>query len=182
MAIPAFDPGDFFRIDLAHGSVSTRGGQRVLVLSDTVVAPLVSAAVQNGDLTALRELGRVVGTHAESSLGGNARHASPEDVLAHARTALALFGWGHLEFERWGQALATRLTDLPELDEDHLGVAALLGGLVSALADAEVACVPVGEGRFLVVDPTVAEQVWTWSREGADLSTLVAHLANPEAA
>lgn len=182
MAIPAFDPGDFLRIDLSHGAMSTRGGQRVLVLSDTVVAPLVSAAVQNGDLTPLRELGRVVGTHVTDSLGGDARGAALEDVLGHARTALGLFGWGRLEFERWGDALATRLTNLPDLDEDNLGVAALLGGLVSALAEAEVACVPVGEGRFLVVDPTVAEQIWTWSREGADLATLVAHLAPEEAA
>lgn len=182
MAIPSFDPGDFFRIDLAQGSVHTRGDERVLVLSDNVVALLVSAAVRNGDLTALRELGRVVGGHAEDSLGVPATEATPEDVLSHARAALALFGWGRLELERWGDALATSLTNLPMLDEDHLGVAALLGGLVSALADAEVACVPVGEGRFLVVDPTVAEQVWTWSREGADLSTLVAHLAKPEAA
>jgi len=182
MAIPPFELGDFFRIDLAQGSMSTRGGQRVLVLSDTVVAPLVSAAVQNGDLTALRELGRVVGSHVEASLGINAREASPEDVLGHARSALALFGWGRLSFERWGQALVTRVTHLPALDEDQLGVAALLGGLVSALADAEVACVPVGQSRFLVVDPSVAEQIWTWSREGADLPTLVAHLAAPEAA
>ncbi|NOY94381.1 MAG: hypothetical protein GXP55_24655 [Deltaproteobacteria bacterium] len=182
MAIPPFDPGDFFHIDLAHGAMNTRGGQRVLVLSDTVVAPLVSAAVQNGDLTALRELGRVVGAHVESSLGGSPRAASAEDVLGHARAALALFGWGRLCFERWGEALVASLSGLPRLDEDHLGVAALLGGLVSALAEAEVACVPVGDDRFLVVDPSVAEQIWTWSREGADLATLVAHLAAPEAA
>ena len=62
-----FDPKGFYEFDLARGAVSTRGGARVIVLSDTVVASLVSAAVETGDLTVLRELGKQIGAYTLSS-------------------------------------------------------------------------------------------------------------------
>lgn len=179
MATPAspFDPGGFFEFDLAGGEVRARGGNRVLVLSDTVVAPLVSAAVSNGDLTAVRRLGRHMGEEVSSSLGGAVEAASPETVLGHAATVVSLFGWGRLHLERWGDALIARLEKVPQLDADHLAIAALLGGLFSALAKHEVACVPVTpEGQFLLVDPQIAEQVWNWSRSGDDVPAIVGRL------
>lgn len=177
---PPFDPAGFFEFDLAAGGVRARSGNRVLVLSDTVVAPLVSAAVQNGDLTAVRRLGRHMGEEVAASLGGEAEHQSSETVLGRAATMVSLFGWGRLEVERWGDALLARLVDLPELDADHLAIAALLGGLFSAIARHEVACVPVTtDGRFLLVDPHIAEQVWNWSRGGDDIPTIVGRLGVP---
>lgn len=185
-----FDPGGFFEFDLAGGEVRARSGNRVLVLSDTVVAPLVSAAVQNGDLTAVRRLGRHMGEEVARALGGEAREAAPELVLGHAAAVVSLFGWGRLRIERWGDALSARLDQLPQLDADHLAIAALLGGLFSALARQEVACVPVSsiagaEGtsaQFLLVDPHIAEQVWNWSRTGDDVPAIVSRLAIPAGA
>jgi hypothetical protein len=176
---PPFDPGAFFEFDLQGGEVRARGGHRVLVLSDTVVAPLVSAAVQNGDLTAVRRLGRHMGEEVAQSLGGgDVAEIPPEMVLGHAATVVSLFGWGRLRLERWGDALVARLEKLPELDADHLAIAALLGGLFSSLARHEVACVPVStDGRFLLVDPQIAEQVWNWSRAGDHVGTIVGRLA-----
>lgn len=172
------DPAGFFEFDLAGGEVRARSGNRVLVLSDTVVAPLVSAAVQNGDLTAVRRLGRHMGEEVASALGGEAGEAAPELVLGHAATVVSLFGWGRLHLERWGDALCARLEKLPQLDADHLAIAALLGGLFSALARKEVACVPVStDGRFLLVDPQIAEQVWNWSRAGDDVAAIVGRLS-----
>ncbi|AKF09371.1 hypothetical protein DB32_006520 [Sandaracinus amylolyticus] len=148
------------------------------MLSDTVVAPLVSAAVQNGDLTAVRRLGRHMGEEVARALEGEAREAPPELVLGHAATIVSLFGWGRLRLERWGDALCARLDQLPQLDADHLAIAALLGGLFSALARHEVACVPVSsDGRFLLVDPQIAELVWNWSRAGDDVPAIVGRLA-----
>jgi len=179
MSTPApFDPGGFFEFDLAGGEVRARSGHRVLVLSDNVVAPLVSAAVQNGDLTAVRRLGRHMGEEVAGSLGGDAPAASPEAVLGHAASVVSLFGWGRLHVERWGDALLARLEQVPQLDADHLAIAALLGGLFSAIARQEVACVPVTQdGQFLLVDPQIAEQVWNWSRAGDDVPTIVGRLA-----
>ena len=77
-----FDPKGFYEFDLARGAVSTRGGARVIVLSDTVVASLVSAAVETGDLTVLRELGKQIGAQVVASLGGKVFDDSPEQVLA----------------------------------------------------------------------------------------------------
>jgi len=178
MAEARFDPGGFYEFNLAHGAVRTRDGVRVLVLSDSVVAPLVSAAVKNGDLTPVRRLGRQLGQLVESSLGSSVRDHSPEAVLGYTASVLALFGWGRLELTRWGDALVASVADLPELDDDYLGIAALLGGLFSELGDREVACVPSAEpGRFILVDPAVAERVWAWSRDGDDLPSIIGKLA-----
>lgn len=175
----SFEPGGFFEFDLAKGSISARDGGRVLVLSDSVVAPLVSAAVEGGDLTAVRKLGRQLGEATAKAIGGAAATQPAEDVLGHAAAVLSLFGWGRLEVQRWGDALVATLRELPRLDDEHLGMAALLGGVFSALADEEVACVPVSDdGTFLLVNPSVAQQVWKWSRGGEDVAAIVGRLTS----
>lgn len=182
MTDTAFDPGAFFEFDLARGAVRARGGERVLVLSDGALAPLVAAAVKNGDLTAVRKLGKDLGEVAARGLG-SASAAAPEVVLGRAADVLSLFGWGRLTVDRWGDALSARVDGLPSLDDAHLGVAALLGGLFSALTDRDVACVPVSEaGLFLLVDPSIAQQVWKWSRAGDGVPAIVERLAAPGAA
>ena len=177
MAEPRFDPESFYEFDMNSGEVRARGGQRVLLLSETVLSPLVTAAVKQGDLTSLRRLGKHLGEHATTSLGQDPSALAPETVLAHVAGVLSIFGWGRLELERHGHALVATLAKLPSLDDDHLGVAALLGGALSSLADRETACVPVGEGRFLVVDPGIAERIWDWSKSGESLATILGRLS-----
>jgi hypothetical protein len=175
---PRFDPGGFFDFDLTAGAVRARGGTRVLMLSDTVVAPLVSAAVASGDLTAMRRLGRHVGEEIRTSIGGSADALAPETVLGHAASVLAMFGWGRLTMERWGDALVARIVSLPDLDESQLAFAALLGGLFSSLAQRDVACVPLAEsGAFILVDPGVAETVWSWAQSGDEIGSIVSRLS-----
>lgn len=182
MTDSAFDPGAFFEFDLARGDVRARGGERVVLLSESALAPLVAAAVKGGDLTAVRKLGRHLGQTAASGLASVA-DSPPEVVIGRAADVLALFGWGRLTLDRWGDALAARVDGLPRLDEAHLGIAALLGGIFSALADRDVACVPVSkDGLFLLVDPSIAHQVWKWARAGDGVPAIVARLAAPEAA
>jgi hypothetical protein len=178
MTDSSFDPGAFFQFDLAHGSVRSRGGNRVLLLSESALAPLVKTAVGHGDLTAVRSLGTQLGALVGGSLGKNATSRSPEEVISHASNVLSLFGWGRLKLERWGDALALQVDGLPPLDDDNLAVAALLGGLFSTLCAVEVACVPLARSsKYLMVDPAVAEQIWTWSRSGDSLATITSKLA-----
>jgi hypothetical protein len=180
---PRFAPEGFFDFDLTQGAVRARGGTRVLLLSDTVVGPLVSSAVQGGDLTALRRLGRHIGEEIRKSLGGSAGERGSDTVLAHAAGVLALFGWGQLSLERWGDALVARIVSLPELDDSQLALAALLGGLFTALVQNDVACVPLARpdggdrGAFILVDPQVAETVWEWAQAGNDIASIVQQLA-----
>ena len=176
----SFDPNGFFNFDVKGGAVRTRDGSRMIILSDAAVEPLISAAVKHGDLTALRKLGRHVGTLIADGLKAPANRSGIEDVIAVAADVLALFGWGRLYMERWGDALVAVLSDLPRVDRDHLAIAALLGGALSALVDQSVACVPISDdGRFLVVDPTIAEEVWSWSRAGQSLGQIVDRLSIP---
>ncbi len=173
---PTFDPAGYYDFDLSSGAVKLRSGARVLLLSDNVLGPLVSSAVSNGDLTAVRRLGKQLGEEAKVSLGESPGKLTSDVVLTHAATVVALFGFGKLSLERWGDALVARIHEAPLLDENELGIAALLGGLFSALAQRETACVPVGQSGFLVVDPGIAEEVWSWTQAGATLPTMIGRL------
>ena len=170
-----FDPGGFYEFDAASGAIKARGGQRVLVLSDALLTSLVAAAAANGDLTPLRTLGNGLAKHAKDSLKGDATGGTPEVVFGAASAVMSVFGWGRLEVERWGDALALRVESLPMLDERRLAAAALLGGLISGLSGEEAACVPVGE-QFLVVHPDVADSVWQLARSGGTLASIAASL------
>lgn len=173
----SFDPGGYYAFDLARGAVHTRHGARVLVLSAEVLGPLVSNAARHGDLTAVRALGKHIGEDASRSLGMDAKSASPEAVLNHASGTLALLGWGMLSMERWGGALVLSLHGAPALDIECLGLAALLGGVLTTLGGRDVACVPVESGsRFVVVHPSIAETVWAWAKEGLPLGAIVGRL------
>ena len=178
-----FDPGGFFQFDLAHGRVRTRGGARVLVLAENVLAPLIVTAVQSGDLTAIRQLGSQLGSIVAQSLPAPASTLPPQVVISHAGGVMSLYGWGRLKLEQWGGALVLVVEGLPPLDEDNLAVAALLGGIFSTLCSAEVACVPMARTtKYIMVDPRIAEQVWTWSKSGDNLATIASKLSSPEAA
>ena len=179
MADGTFDPGGFFQFDLAHGAVRTRGGARVLVVSESVLAPLINAAVANGDLTAVRSLGSQLGSIVASSLGGPSGSLSPSEVLGHAASVMSLYGWGRLRLETWGDALVLDVDGLPPLDEHNLPVPALPGGLFPPLSKSEVACVPVARtSKYVMVDPSVAEQVWAWSKGGENLAAITARLSS----
>ena len=121
-------------------------------------------------------MGKQIGDQVLATLGANPGNLSSEVVLTHTAGVIGLFGWGRLGLERWGDAAVAVVDQLPVLDDDHLGVAALLGGVFSVLASHEVACVPVDHGRFVLVDPSIAEQVWLWSRDGQDVPSIVARL------
>ncbi len=181
MTEPSFDPGGFFQFDLAQGSVRSRGGGRVLLVSESVLAPLINTAVSQGDLTAVRSLGSQLGTMVAGSLGAAANGLAPEQVVGHAGAVMSLFGWGRLRLEQWGDVLVLHVEGLPPLDEDNLAVAALLGGLFSTLCSTEVACVPIARtAKYMMVDPRIAEQVWTWSKEGESLASISSKLAAPQ--
>ena len=175
MAEAQFDPGGFYQFDLQEGSVRTKDGARVVVLSDTALAPLVSAAVKSGDIGALIGLGSHLGTLAKANLGANPVETTPEGVLAHASSVVSLFGWGKLGFERWGEALALTVDGAPTFGDGGTALGAFLTGLLSALGDQPADCVPVGE-RFLVVSPQAADQVRGWAAGGDDMPTIVGRM------
>jgi hypothetical protein len=172
-----FDPGAFYAFDLARGAVHTRHGERVLVLSADTLGPLVSTAARHGDLTSIRTLGKRIGEEAGRSLGDEAKASTPEAVVAHTSGTLALLGWGTLSLERWGKALVLVLDGAPQLDSERLGLAALLGGMLTSLGGRDVACVPAHDpARFIIVHPGIAETVWTWTKEGKSVVEVISRL------
>lgn len=176
-----FDPGGFYEFNLSGGTVRTRNGERVVLLTEDVLSALVAAAARDGDLTPLRRLGELLGEHVLSGLDRPASLLSPEALLGHVSAVTSLFGWGRLSFERWGPALVVVLRDKPGLDEDELGAAALLGGMFSEISQRQVSCVPAGDSKFIMVDFEVAETVWGWYKDGADLPAIVGMLESKRA-
>jgi hypothetical protein len=174
-----FDPGGFYQFDVAQGSVRTRDGHRVLVLSDTTVAHLVSAALERGDVSALTALGRSIAGVAKAALR-EAGSSSPETVLAHASAALSLFGFGRLGLERWGSVLVVTVDGLPRLDGGNRAAGALVGGLMSELSNRQLVCVAVGDTRFVVVDPSVAGAIEQLAQSGADIATIAGRLGGAQ--
>lgn len=173
----SFDPAGFYQFNVAGGAVHTKGGQRMVLLSDDVLSTLVSAAVERGDVRAVRRLGRHMGDVVAENMGGGLGGAALEEAAAHISAVMGVFGWGSLALERWGHALVCRVHDMPSLDTDNLGMAALLGGLFSRVLDKDVVCLPVdGEGRLIMINPAVAEQVWSWYAQGDSLSEIVGKL------
>lgn len=147
-----------------------------MVLTEKAFTPLVQSAVQNGDLTALRELGDALGERVRAVVGDQGA-ATPSAVFSAVAGHLAVFGWGRLEVQRHGHALALRLHGAPAHDEHGLAVSALLGGLMSSLGEADAACVPVADGSFLLVAAEIAEEVWGWAQDAENVGALVARLA-----
>ncbi|MEO0326741.1 MAG: hypothetical protein AAF447_27610 [Myxococcota bacterium] len=173
----SFDPAGFYAFDLEEGAVRA-GGDRVLVMSDTVVTALVSAAEEAGDLSALRVLGMELGARAKGRLPDVAA-ATPLDALGEAAAPVALFGWGRLRLERWGAALVLELENAPALGEDGFAEAALLGGLLSGMTGREAACVPArheGARRFVVVSASIADTVYGWALDGFEVGAIVERL------
>jgi hypothetical protein len=69
------------------------------------------------------------------------------------------------------------LEGAPQLDAERLGLAGLLGGMLTSLGGRDVACVPAHENsRFVIVHPTIAETVWTWTKEGKSVGDVISRL------
>ncbi|MGB0679007.1 MAG: hypothetical protein ACPGUV_05040 [Polyangiales bacterium] len=173
MALPPLNPNHVYRFDAQRGLLHTQDGERVVMLPESLLTTLMEAVVEYGDLTALRHFGVYLGDQLKLQCGQKLDTASPEEVLTHISALLGSLGWGRVHFERWGPSLALCTEHLPMVDPDRLSAAALLGGLMSALIDQEVACVPLAESGFLIVDPKVAEAVWNQAKEGMGQGDIV---------
>lgn len=182
MQTPRFDPGGFYEFNLASGSVRTRDGERVVVVAEDTLGALVALAVGNGDdLGALRSLGERLGAHARTSLGDDPGGATPEAVLGHSASVLALFGFGRVSMERWGDAIVLRVASSPELDATGAAAGRLLSGFFSKVTDRRVGCIPLGDSSFLLGDPEIADAVSGWAQQGLGVGEIIGRLA-PEGA
>lgn len=171
---PRFDPGGFWEFHLSGGAVRTRNGRRVVALPEDVVATLLRLALAQGDETLLARIRAALGEEAAATLEGDPGARSPETVLGHVKSVVALFGLGRLALEQWGHVLVATLDGAPPLPPDAL--AALLGGLFAALGGRDARCVATREGRFVVVHAEAAAAVRSWAAEGAEPGVIATRL------
>ena len=172
------NPTGFYELDLQNGIIRTRHGERVVAISDSIVGVLVSSALR-GNAKTINELGRHLGSEIARTIG-DIQNATPEDVLTHVASVLSIFGWGKLSLERWGDALAMRISNAPQgVTADAM--ATLLAGLLVKLTARELACVPVSEDSFLILHPSTVGAVRSWTKKGEGLSVIVGKLQRSEA-
>lgn len=175
MAEPVFDPAGFYDLDVATGQLRARGEGPVVALQREELSALLAAAASGDGPEVIGRLGARLGGAVARALGGPAKDRSPEAVAGRVADVLGVFGWGRVVFERWGPALAVRWPDAPVAAG---AAASLLGGLIGAVAEREIACVPLADERFLIVSPRIAGTVRAWvAREEADVASVVARLA-----
>jgi len=177
MAEERFDPGGFYELDLARGQLLARGGGPVVALDREVVAGLLRAVVEGDGEEPVARLGARLGAAVDRTFGDDAASRHPEAVAGRVADILGVLGWGRVVFERWGEALTLRWADLPVSPRV---AAPLLSGVLSALADREVACVAVSDERFVAVDPAIAGTVREWAESGADAATVAGRLHGRE--
>ena len=159
VATTKFNPEGFYKFDLGAGAVHTATGERVVILPDNLLTALVSSGAGGAPISQIFvTLGKTLGSMARAA-GGVDDASTPEEVLEHLRAAIALYGLGRLGMERWGQAIALELRDSSTPSE---ATGWLLSGLLEGISGRAVACVPVGD-RFLVVHPSVSEQIKNWN-------------------
>ena len=168
-----FNPAGFYELDVARGTVRTKHGDRVVVMTDNAAGALVSSALEAAP-ELLRLLGAKLGAEAARTLK-DVNGSSPQAVLNEAAAALGVFGWGKLGIQHWGDALVLTLDDPPAGTRTE-ALAALLGGFFSAVTGRELACVGPEPNRFLVIDPTILPAVAGWVGKGEGLATIVGKL------
>jgi len=178
MATSPFSLERYFTFNLEQGELRAGSETRALIIDRETLVSLVQVALTKNDLTPVRALGVSLGRSVLSSLGAQrADDLDAEKVIGRACTMLGAHGWGRFNVARWGQALVVTLEDAPSFDSERLGIGALLGGVLSALVDREVACVPVGaRAEYLVLDPSVAEEVWSWSKQARSIGQILDRL------
>ena len=175
------NPDGFYEFRLGHGTVVTREGARMVVVPDAIVQRLVALALAHSDASALRSWGAELGVVAAGAAGHRVEGLTPESATDVISGALALAGLGHASIERWGDLLAVRVES--SLPVEASAYAALLAGLFESMLEAEVACVPVGpENRFVIVNPSIADLVQSWVREGAVIADIASRLFAAEGA
>ncbi len=168
----------FFDFHGDTGQIRSRDHARLLLIDQTFMRDLVRLAMEQNDLSRIRQLGHHMGDRILRIFGATIRQGSYSEVIEHVHNLLSSFGWGTLSTRRVGQAFVASLQHAPQFDEDRLVIAALLGGIFSALSSQDVACVPVETSHdYLIVHPSVAETVWGWSKEPLNLNEMLRRLA-----
>lgn len=176
MSASSFDPAQTVRFDVSKGAVSLDGVGRAVLLSEGALESLLAAAGEAAS-DVLRALGKSLGAAVRAGLPDD---ASPEIAVHHASGHLGRAGFGTLRAETWGPALALGLEGAPSgLTGERAG--ALLGGLVSAIVEREVALVSVG-GVHLVVSPSERASIAARAKDARGIADVVAFLAEGGAA
>ena len=170
MEHPRFNPSQSVRFDLARGVVSLESSQRLLVPAE-LLGELWAQASADLKRDFGRRLGTEIGRRVTTRLGADrVEHAAIDVVVEHLGGDLALTGLGNLSLERWGRALVLTVADSPLHGPGDELLAAIVEGAVQRLLRRDTGVVVLTREdslvRLLVVNPTTAQRVKDWLREG----------------
>jgi len=168
----SFEPRGFLQFDLASGRLQTRDRHRHFVVPEQLIAAA-------GDGASLSRAARKWGAEQGRLLAGpsksSALEGSPEVFLSSLGNLLASLGWGRPELESWGGVLFVVVSEPPTGTGAEI-LAAFLSGAFEALAEERFDCVPMADGRFLLVGATGAAAVRNWVGQGAGAAEVVTRM------
>lgn len=172
MSEPRFDPRGYLRFDLAAGLLASRDDRRHLVLP----ASVLEAADDEAALAeASRQWGEEQGRALVDLSGGASLGEAPEPFLTDLAALLATLGWGRCELEAWGGVLFVVVEDPPAGAAAKV-LAGLLAGVFDAVSGERFACVPMQEGRFLLLAEDGVAPVRRWVEAGARPGEVVSRM------
>ena len=172
-----FDPNNAIQFNLPEGSLRTREGTKVVLLSAEALGEFISAAGPQGGVRLLRTIGDTLGKEALASIPGAFDEATLAEVIGHLAGWLRVGGWGRLSFERWGDAL---VIDFVSTTVNARAAERLLEGMIARASGRPVACAYVEGSRFLLLSESTAKEVRTWARSGLRLGEIVSRLEGTE--
>jgi hypothetical protein len=164
MTAVRFEARGYLRFDLAAGRVASRDDRRHVVLP----AEVLEAAGSRAELVeAARRWGTAEG-QALAALGeGDVLSDPPERFLTDLAHLLATLGLGRCELESWGGVLFAIVDGAPGGGGAEAVLSGLLAGVFEAVAGAPFECVPMPEGRFLLLGREGVDKVRAWVAGGA---------------
>jgi hypothetical protein len=175
--VPQFNPNNAIRFNLPEGSLSTREGTKVVLVSAETLGEFIATAGPKGGAGLLRTIGDTLGREALASLSKPFIEATLPEIVDHLAGWLRVGGWGRLSFERWGDAL---VADFVSTTVNARAAERLLEGMLARLSDRSVACAYVEGSRFLLLSADTAAEVRGWSRSGMRLGEIVSRLGAAE--
>jgi hypothetical protein len=179
-----FDPTDYYRFDLAHGTLGIAGqdGGAVVVPFGAIDRPLATEAGAAATAVLASAFGGWIGIRLRERLSGEEDpvEVSPERFLSELNGLLTLHGLGRWFLETHGDVLLIRAA-VPSMVPGRRGqlIEAFFSALLGSFLSKDVRCVSLDDGEFpciLVGGAGVFRRVEGWMEQGWAPEAIAARL------
>jgi hypothetical protein len=183
MADNPFNPAQALKFDFGRGLVTVQGQGPCLLVPQSALLELLSAAGEAATHNFGQQLGTDIGRRVAERLGPNVQNASIETFVDHLGGELALLGLGSLAVERWGMALVLVVHGAAAGRAGTALLSAVVAGALQRALSRDAAIVELARAdeqqRLLVVSKLAAPRVRQWLSENVAWGEVLTRLHQP---